>query len=78
MDGAECQPKGSAFLRGIDVDNYDIDALRNWYDIFSDMLATEEAFAGSVCMLEGYSVQAVQAVSAESTTFPHRHQRLLL
>jgi hypothetical protein len=78
MDGPECKPKGSAFLRGVDVDNYDIDGLRKWYDIFSDMVATEEAFDTSACMLEGYSVQGVQAVPEESTAFPHRHQRLLL
>jgi hypothetical protein len=73
-----CQPQGTAFFRGIDVNRYEIPALRNWFDIFSDMLATEEAFANSICLLEGYSVQGVQAVLAESTAFPHRHQRLLL
>jgi hypothetical protein len=73
-----CQPQGTAFFRGIDVIRYEIPALRNWFNIFSDMLATEEAFAGSICLLEGYSVQGVQAVPAESTAFPHREQRLLL
>jgi hypothetical protein len=76
--GPICQPQGTAFLRGIDVDRYEIDAVRRWYDIFSEMLASEELFARSMCMLEGYSVQAVQAVPSDSTAFPHRDQRLLL
>lgn len=73
-----CQPKGTAWFRGIDVNHYELPALRAWFDIFSKMLASEEAFAGSFCILEGYSVQGVQAVPAESTAFPHRDRRLLL
>jgi hypothetical protein len=73
-----CQPPGTAFFRGIDVNRYEVPAVRNWFDTFSDMLATEEALASSICLLEGYSVQGVQAVPAESTAFPHRNQRLLL
>ncbi|KAK4098875.1 FAD-binding domain-containing protein [Parathielavia hyrcaniae] len=78
LNGPGCQPQGTALLRAADVDRYDIDALRNWFDIFSQMLATEKAFAGSACLLEGYGVQGVQAVPSDSTAFPHRDKRLLL
>ncbi|KAK3301708.1 uncharacterized protein B0T15DRAFT_544414 [Chaetomium strumarium] len=73
-----CQPQGTAFLRGAVVDAYEVRALREWYTLFSEMLVSEEGFAHSFCMLEGYSVQAVQAVPSESTAFPDRRQRLLL
>ncbi|KAK4039499.1 6-hydroxy-D-nicotine oxidase [Parachaetomium inaequale] len=76
--GVYCQDQRTAYIRAIDVDRYDIAALRNWFDVYSEMLAAEPALAKSVCMLEGYSVQAVQAVPADSTAFPHRHQRLML
>lgn len=72
-----CQPKGTGFMRGIDVNHNELPALRAWFDLFSDMLASDEAFSGSFCFLEGYSVQGVQAVPAESTAFPHRDRRLL-
>ncbi|KAK4151547.1 6-hydroxy-D-nicotine oxidase [Chaetomidium leptoderma] len=78
VDGPNCKPTGTAMVRAADVVDYDIDALRNWYDIFSDTVATEKGLAKSICLLEGYSVQAVQAVPAASTAFPHRRQRLLL
>ena len=78
VDGPDCQPKGSAVLRAADVDRYEVVALRIWYTIFSKMVATAPDLANSFCLLEGYSVQAVQAVPADSTAFPHRSQRLLL
>jgi hypothetical protein len=73
-----CKPRGTAVIRAIDMKHYEIPAIRSWFNVFSDMLATEAALSGSFCMLEGYSVQAVQAVPADSTAFPHRAQRLLL
>ncbi|KAJ4287028.1 hypothetical protein N0V88_007792 [Collariella sp. IMI 366227] len=77
-DGPVCEPKGSVIYRGFDVNKYNLTAVRNWFDIFTEKMVTEEAFAQSFCMLEGYSVQGVQAVPADSTAFPHRGQRLLL
>ncbi|KAK4239566.1 6-hydroxy-D-nicotine oxidase [Achaetomium macrosporum] len=77
MNSPVCQPQGTVFLRGAVVDTYETGALRKWYNLFSEMLRSEEAFAHSFCMLEGYSVQAVQAVPSDSTAFPDRKQRLL-
>ncbi|KAK4120303.1 FAD-binding domain-containing protein [Parathielavia appendiculata] len=78
LSGSECQPQGTALLRAADVDRYEIIALRNWFETFGKMLATEEGLAKSVCILEGYGVQGVQAVPSDSTAFPHRDKRLLL
>ncbi|KAK3901903.1 6-hydroxy-D-nicotine oxidase [Staphylotrichum tortipilum] len=76
-DDQLCQPQGAAFMRGIDLDHYDLGALRNWYNTFSEMLAANKALAGSFCMLEGYSMQGVQAVPPESKAYPHRDKKLL-
>ncbi|KAK4227802.1 hypothetical protein QBC38DRAFT_477016 [Podospora fimiseda] len=64
-------------LRASDVISYEIPALRKAYDLLSSGLKSEPAFAYSVVMLEGYSVQGVQAVPAESAAYPHRAQRIL-
>jgi hypothetical protein len=78
INSSVCRPQGTAFSRGVVVDSYDTRALRRWYELFSQMVLSEEGLARSFCMLEGYSVQAVQAVPSESTAFPDRSQRLLL
>ncbi|KAK3994189.1 hypothetical protein QBC44DRAFT_322800 [Cladorrhinum sp. PSN332] len=78
LEDGFCQ-KGSlnAMLRAADVISYEIPALRKAYELFSTGMRSEPAFAGSVVMLEGYSVQAVQAVPAESTAYAHRAQRIV-
>lgn len=73
-----CEPQGSVIVRAVDTDKYHIRDVREWYNVFSGMLASNEAFASSRCLLEGYSVQAVQAVPSESTAFALRDQNLLL
>ncbi|KAK4118888.1 FAD-binding domain-containing protein [Parathielavia appendiculata] len=77
VNDPQCQPQGTVLMRGVYVDRYDIDTLRNWWEVFSDMLATEPAFANSICLLEGYSMQGVQVVPSDSTAFAHRDKRLL-
>ncbi|KXX82991.1 6-hydroxy-D-nicotine oxidase [Madurella mycetomatis] len=72
-----CEPQGTVIVRGVDTDKYHIRDIREWYNVFSDMLASNEAFASSQCLLEGYSVHAVQAVPNESTAFALRDQNLL-
>lgn len=78
LDGAVCQEQGTISLYPIDVPKYDIPAIRAWYDTFNKMMQAEPALAGSFCLLEQYSTQAVQAVPEESTAFAHRAQKLLL
>ncbi|KAK4031275.1 6-hydroxy-D-nicotine oxidase [Parachaetomium inaequale] len=73
----QCQSQGTVLMRGVYVDRYEIDALRHLFDLLSDMLATEPALANSRCVLEGYSVQGVQAVPSDSTAFAHRDKKLL-
>ncbi|KAK3681033.1 hypothetical protein B0T22DRAFT_502533 [Podospora appendiculata] len=79
VDGYLCAHKGAVSLYPIVVDDYDVQATRKMYDLYNAMLRRVDAFAaGSFVLLEGYSWQAMQAVAAESTAYPHRDQRLLI
>ncbi|KAH7629341.1 hypothetical protein B0T09DRAFT_265578 [Sordaria sp. MPI-SDFR-AT-0083] len=72
-----CQPKTGATVYGMDVDTYDLPALRQSYNFLSQMIRTEPALSASMAYLEGYSLQAVQAVPYESTAFALRDRKLL-
>ncbi|KAK3313658.1 hypothetical protein B0H66DRAFT_577592 [Apodospora peruviana] len=78
VDGYLCQYKGKLAMWPSDVETYEVPAIRRWYDLFDEMVQAEEALSGSFCLLEGYSTQAVRAVPADSTAYPHRRQKLLL
>lgn len=77
-DDPPCQRRGVAMSFPIDLKSYNVPALRLVYDAFSDIMQRVPAFNESVFLLEGYSVQGVQAVPAATTAFPHRSQNLLL
>ncbi|EDO64932.1 hypothetical protein NCU09163 [Neurospora crassa OR74A] len=72
-----CQPKAGATVYGMDVDSYDVKGLRKSYNAFRDMMRAEPALSLSMAYLEGYSLQAVQAVPYESTAFALRDRKLL-
>jgi hypothetical protein len=77
-DDPPCQSGSVAMLFPIDLKSYDVPALRLVYDAFSEIMQRVPAFNNSLFLLEGYSVQGVQAVPAATTAFPHRSQKLLL
>ena len=77
-EGLACQPSAVALRFPIDLKTYDVPALRLVYNAFGDMMQRVPAFNSSFFLLEGYSVQAVQAVPAQNTAFPHRSDTLLL
>ncbi|KAK3400789.1 hypothetical protein B0T20DRAFT_459588 [Sordaria brevicollis] len=72
-----CQPKAQASVYGMDVDTYSLPALRSSFNTFSSMIRTLPALSNSMAYLEGYSLQAVQAVPYESTAFALRDRKLL-
>ncbi|KAK0637467.1 hypothetical protein B0T17DRAFT_483777 [Bombardia bombarda] len=73
-----CGYQGSVKEFPFDVVKYDVPGILKWWDIYSAGIKAEPALDKTFCLLEGYSWQAVQAVPAASTAFPHRQQRLLL
>ena len=73
-----CQ-KGATILRfPIYLGNYNVTAMQQVYDEFNQMMVLQPAFNNSFFPAEGYSVQGVQRVPAESTAFPHRADNMLL
>lgn len=73
-----CQ-KGAVMLRfPNDLLELNVSALRQAYEVFNDMLVQEPAFIHSFFLIEGFSVQAVQAVESALSAVPYRHNRLLL
>ncbi|XXG99456.1 hypothetical protein Hte_005795 [Hypoxylon texense] len=76
---APCQHVGLANLRyPIDIESYDIQAMRQVYDLFTTATQETPALNGSFFLVEGYPVQGVQAISSESTAFPYRGDNLLV
>jgi len=76
-----CQKLGStasALRFPIDLDSYNVTAMRSLYEVFDKGIKDEAQLDTSMMMIEGYSVQAVQSVPDESTAVPFRSKRLLL
>jgi len=72
-----CQHKGNLALWSSDVKKYDIPAMRKWYNLFDQMVNTEEALSASGTLIEQYSNQAVVAVPEASTAYAGRKERLI-
>ncbi|KAJ9610002.1 hypothetical protein H2200_006332 [Cladophialophora chaetospira] len=73
-----CQ-KGATLLRfPIYLESVNVTALQQVYDAFDQMMVQQPAFNNSFFLVEGYSVQGVQKVPADSTAFPHRGVHMLL
>lgn len=62
----------------IDLYKYNVTAMRKLYDVLRQGVIDEPRLNGSVMLIEGFSVQGVQAVEEESTAVPFRKKRLLL
>lgn len=82
-DGTVCKAQdlmpGAGVLRfPVDVRDYNIDALGEATQKFTDVLVKDKEFAGSFFMLEQYSTHQVRKVDPKSSAFPNRDDRLLL
>lgn len=76
-----CQKLGdssSALRFPIDLKSYNISAMRSMYEIFDNGITNEPQLSTSLMMIEGYSVQGVQAIPEDSTAVSFRAERLLL
>lgn len=62
----------------IDLEIYDIQAMRAVYEKFKNATIVEPALAGSYFLLEGYGVKGIQDVPAENTAFAQRGNNLLV
>jgi hypothetical protein len=74
-----CQHQGLANLRfPVDLYTYDTKAQRLVFDEFALATQRNPALNRSFFLFEGYSLQAVKAVPADSTAVPFRHNNLLV
>ena len=74
-----CQKAGFVNTRfPIDLEVYDVPAQRKVYNDFAAGLKATPALNNSLFLFEGYSLQGVKAVPADSTAFPFRQNNLLV
>ncbi|OTB02951.1 hypothetical protein M426DRAFT_61219 [Hypoxylon sp. CI-4A] len=79
LESLPCQHSGLANVRyPIDIEKYDVQAMRQVHDLFASATQETPALNGSFFLFEGYPVKGVQAVPSESTAFPFRGDKLLL
>ncbi|GAP83928.1 putative 6-hydroxy-d-nicotine oxidase [Rosellinia necatrix] len=77
-DGAGCAYGLTSLRYPIGLKSYNVAAVRKVYDHIDETFRNVPEIAGSFFLLEGYSTQAVKAVDAASTAFPHRDDEILV
>jgi hypothetical protein len=60
------------------MESYNLDAMANMVERFSDLVTTREEFAGSFIMIEQYPCRAVRGVDEKRSAIPWRHHNLLV
>jgi hypothetical protein len=60
------------------VQNYNLQAQREVYDIFIKEASEKPEFSNSCIMFEGYLVHGVKSIPSESSAFPHRNDNILI
>jgi len=76
FNGSACAKGLSHQTFPVDLDEWDVKNLRNTLNIFSEMPAA--GLGDSVMLLEGFAVNRVQAIPADSTAYPFRQHNLLV
>ncbi|KAL1969230.1 hypothetical protein VTN77DRAFT_484 [Rasamsonia byssochlamydoides] len=74
-----CQKAGLVNIRfPVNMQRYNVTTQRLAFDTFSTIAHQTPALNNSLFLFEGYAVQGVQAIPAESTAFPHREDNLIV
>ena len=77
LDSPACQRDMSGLRFPVYLQAHNTTALRDLYNYFDETMRREPRFNTSFFILEGYSMQRVQAVEESSTAFAYRGQNLL-
>ncbi|KAI0525614.1 hypothetical protein F5B22DRAFT_590734 [Xylaria bambusicola] len=77
-NGAGCAYGLTSLRYPIGLKSFDVPAMRKVYDHIDETFRNTPEVAGSFFLLEGYSTQAVEAVDAGSTAYPHRDDKILV
>lgn len=79
MNDTVCQNLGTAAIRlPIDLEVYNVTALQNAYDVFASATQETPGINSSIFLLEGYALQAMQAIPHESTAVSYRGYNLIV
>ncbi|KAF3407552.1 FAD-linked oxidoreductase afoF [Talaromyces pinophilus] len=62
----------------VNVQNYNLQAQREVYELFAKETSKTPEFSNSYIMFEGYPVHGVKAVPSESSAFPHRDDNIII
>ncbi|KAI1500378.1 hypothetical protein F5X99DRAFT_410079 [Biscogniauxia marginata] len=69
-EAASCQHTGLANTRfPIDIESYDVPAMRKFYDLFASATQETPALNASFLLVKGYSLAGVKAVPSAATAF---------
>lgn len=78
MSSAPCQKAGLINPRFPNyLESYNVAAQKKAYDLFAENVRGSSVFNGSIFMFEGYSMEGVKAVDAETTAFAFRDENIL-
>ncbi|KAI0198801.1 FAD-binding domain-containing protein [Astrocystis sublimbata] len=77
-EGPACTYGMTSLRFPIGLTSHDVPAIRRVYDEIDTTFQRCPEVSGSFFLIEGYSTQAVQAVAADSTAFPHREDKILV
>ena len=62
----------------VGLKKYNVETNRKIYDLFADMIVTHPGLATSYVQFEAFPMQAVKAISPNSTAYPHRDDDILV
>jgi hypothetical protein len=71
-------PGGGVVRFPVDVPEYNVDALTEAVQRFTEIITSEKALSGSFLMIEQYATAAVTKQDSKASSFPWRHQLLLV
>ncbi|KAI0440375.1 putative FAD-dependent oxygenase [Xylaria telfairii] len=78
-EAAPCQHRGLANTRfPIDIKEYNVQSMREVYDLFADVTHKTPELNGSHFLFEGYPLKGVKAIPGESTAYPFRDDNILV
>ncbi|KAK5994217.1 FAD-linked oxidoreductase chyH [Cladobotryum mycophilum] len=74
-----CQKNGAANPRfPIYLETFNVAAQKQAFEVFADAVRGDSIFNNSLVTFDGYSMEGVRAVDAESTAFAYRNQNVLV
>ncbi|KAL8856133.1 MAG: hypothetical protein Q9178_007258 [Gyalolechia marmorata] len=78
IDGPICAPGMAKAIFPVGLKQFNIDANRQIYQLFSDMVIQTPALNGTIVQFEGYALQGMKAIDPASSAYAHREDNILV